>query len=115
MSLVNISQAERDYITSGCNEGLRFDGRGSTDFRTWSIENNVFPHVNGSARVKISDSTDILCSVKFEIQQPDLLHHDKGYLLVNADLSPSCNISIDDRKLEDISLEISSHIQRCGY
>ncbi len=62
-----ISRAEKTYIEEGCREGMREDGRGPIDFRTIFVENNIMPHVNGSARVKIADSVDVLCTVKVYI------------------------------------------------
>ena len=43
---------------------MHFLKLGHLDYRTIFVENNVFPHVNGSSRVKIADRTDIICSVK---------------------------------------------------
>ena len=37
---------------------------GPKDFRHLAIENNVLPHVNGSSRLRVADSIDVLCSVK---------------------------------------------------
>ena len=36
------------------------------DFRGMSIENNIYPHTNGSSRVRIADVVDVICSVKVE-------------------------------------------------
>jgi exosome complex RNA-binding protein Rrp42 (RNase PH superfamily) len=62
--LKNISSAEKDYITEGCSEGIRLDGRGLYDFRVMSVEGDIFPHCNGSCRISIGNSVDILCSIK---------------------------------------------------
>ncbi len=59
-----ISLAEIDYICDGSNCGIRTDGRSHLDFRTVSVECDVFPHVNGSSRLKIGDTSDVLCTVK---------------------------------------------------
>jgi exosome complex component RRP42 len=59
-----ISTAERTYITSGCNFDIRTDGRGADDYRNVVIENNVFPQANGSSRVRLGDTVDVMCSVK---------------------------------------------------
>jgi len=84
------SQAEQSYIQAGCALGIRYDGRGISkvyvlmkltafsrytrfiptgmdDFRAITIQNNIFPHVNGSSRVKIDSDVDIICSVKVHI------------------------------------------------
>ena len=36
------------------------------DFRAITIQNNIFPHVNGSSRIKIDSDVDIICSVKVQ-------------------------------------------------
>lgn len=76
-----ISLGEKTYIEQGCRMGMRQDGRGLKLFTPWSfnlqsgltdlgdcrtifIENDILPQANGSSRVKIGDSVDILCSVK---------------------------------------------------
>ena len=62
--LYPISSSEKTFIEKGCQEDIRYDGRSSMDYRNISIENNILPHLNGSSRVKIMDSIDIICSVK---------------------------------------------------
>lgn len=64
MPIVPLSQSEIQFIIQGCNQGVRNDGRDLDDFRSLSIENKIFPHVNGSSRVKIGDKIDVLCSIK---------------------------------------------------
>jgi len=58
------SVAERLYIESGIEMEIRFDGRSLLDFRAISIEDDIFPHVNGSSKISIGHGTDVICSVK---------------------------------------------------
>lgn len=60
------SSSEKMYVIQGCNaeKVVRYDGRLASDYRMIFVENNVFPHCNGSSRVKISDNIEVLCSVK---------------------------------------------------
>lgn len=80
------SKAEKQYIEEGCALGIRCDGRGKSwiynftisvfptipfllvadpeALRTISIENNIFPHVNGSSRLRVDGAVDIICSLK---------------------------------------------------
>ena len=41
----NVSDSEQLYITSGCDQSFRSDGRGCFDYREVNIENNILPHV----------------------------------------------------------------------
>lgn len=110
--LKTISQGEKIYIIAGCDDDIRCDGRGCIDFRSLSIENNIFPHVNGSSRVKISDCMDIICSIKMEIVDNNVLNVlDEGFIEVSIDISPSCNLKIDDRKLGEYGSQISQQLQ----
>lgn len=82
-----ISQTEKDFIRHSCQNNIRYDGRfnslffyffsfalyfyfccfffrTSLDFRLINIENDIFPHCNGSCRVSIRGGIDILCGIK---------------------------------------------------
>ena len=108
-----ISAAEKDFIQAGCGHGIRFDGRDVTDFRHISIENSIFPHVNGSSRLRIGDGiVDILCSVKVEVAEPSTLHPNHGLFEVDVDISPSCNLKIDERRLLEQGSHIAQQLQR---
>jgi hypothetical protein len=93
-----ISFAEKAFIEEGCALRIRYDGRGrcivsvdpehqlhpsltmsvlitdTNSFRPMSIEDSIFPHTDGSSRVRISDSVDILCTVKVTSLSPWLQH-----------------------------------------
>jgi len=64
-----ISNAEISYVKNGFECNVRCDGRGLTDFRSITIESDIFPHLNGSCRLKLGSVTDILCSVKVMCNQ----------------------------------------------
>jgi len=106
-----VSDAEIAYVSSGCQSKVRYDGRGLSDSRSISVENNIFPHLNGSSRVKISDSIDVICSVKLEIAEPNMTTPDEGVLEIHVDISPSCRISSDDRNLQAFGLQLASSLQ----
>jgi hypothetical protein len=80
MLVRSISATEQQYIKTGCDQGIRLDGRGITvdfdivfdliyvivghdDYRPFTIENDIFPHVNASCRVKSKGGVDIIASV----------------------------------------------------
>lgn len=125
MSLIGISSSERMYIVQGCNSNVRSDGRKCKDCRKIFIEDNIFPHVHGSSRVKIGNSIDVLCSVKVEVGEYNNtssissssscstsrnINNNKGMIECNVDISPSCNLRVDHMQLQDYGKEIASHI-----
>jgi len=113
MSLyASISAAEAEYTRAGCVSGVRRDGRGVGDFRTMSIENSILPHVNGSSRIKIAEAIDILCSVKLEVVEPSLLLPAQGLVNVSVDVSPSCNLKLEERKMADLGAHVAMQLQR---
>lgn len=88
------------------------------DYRSISIETSIYEHVNGSSRVFVNNSTDVICSVKFDICQPSNLRPNKGLLDVGVDISPACNLKLDEKDLSSIELSVADNIQRsyvgCG-
>eukprot|EP01041_Mallomonas_annulata_P009661 gene9661-20089_t len=106
-----ISKAEVDYVIQGCDCNIRGDGRASADFRNISVETDILPHVNGSSRVTIGNSTDIICSVKVEVSEPAFGSPDTGSFEVSCDISPACNLKMDDRKLQEVGSQISEQLQ----
>ena len=111
----NVSITEIDFITKGCNIGVRNDGRDVNDIRSILVENNIFPHVNGSSRLKLGHNTDIICSVKAEVTEYDSevnKHTDQGIISVNVDISPACQLKNEDRKISEFSILIGEQLQR---
>lgn len=109
--LPSISDTEISFSCRGCKEEVRYDGRGSSDYRPISLENSIFPHLNGSSRVKVSESTDIICSIKLEIAEPDASTPNSGILEFHVDISPSCKVSMDDRGLSAAGAQIANNLQ----
>src|SRR5271170_6448119 len=72
-----LSKAEKSYIQSSLlsNPPLRADGRTLHDFRTVSLQTDVAPLANGSARVNIGRNphvgagggTEVIAAVKLEV------------------------------------------------
>lgn len=106
-----ISSAEIDYICNGSNLGIRADGRSQNDFRGVCVECDVFPHVNGSSRVTVGNISDVVCSIKIEVAEPSKNCPDKGIVEVNCEVSPSCCLRLDDKRLQEETSLIAQHIQ----
>lgn len=100
-----ISKDEKAYITLGCEQNIRSDGRSCEDFRTITVDSNIFPQVNGSARVRIGDSVDVICSIKADVAEPENDNPNKGIFSVDVEISPVCQIGLsDDSPLVDTDI-----------
>lgn len=106
-----ISIAEKEYIIAGCASNIRGDGRGCQDLRSISIESDILPHVNGSSRITIGAVIDIICSIKLEISEPTSTAPSDGIIEFSAEYSPSCDVKVEERKLQDIGSQVSEHLQ----
>lgn len=71
MAEVRLSAPERAFLLQGIEHGLREDGRGRHDFRSFELETGLAPQTNGSARLRCPHAnTDIMVGVKLEIAPP---------------------------------------------
>lgn len=124
-----ISEAEVLYIRQGWSQGIRSDGRGAADMRPVRVQpghgaaaasySSPLPQCPAACRVAIGAdfASDILCSIKFEVDSPDQALPEHGRLAVTADFSPNIYSKLDRRRLQDIGSQISSQIYRysCIY
>jgi exosome complex RNA-binding protein Rrp42 (RNase PH superfamily) len=78
---------------------------GCEDFRSITVDSNIFPQVNGSSRVRIGDSVDVICSVKADVTEPSNDAPSRGILSVDVEISPVCKIGLnEDSTLIDTDL-----------
>ena len=71
MAEVRLSAPERAFLLQGIEQGMREDGRGRHDFRSFELETGLAPQTNGSARLLCPHAhTDIMVGVKLEIAPP---------------------------------------------
>jgi len=68
-------------------EGKRLDGRAFDEPRKISIETDVIPKANGSARVRLGD-TEIITGVKIQPDKPFPDLGDKGIFICTAEILP---------------------------
>jgi len=87
MSKMEISNLTRDMFSKMLTKGKRFDGRGLTDLRDFSVETDVSNKAEGSARVRVG-KTDVVVGVKMSTGEPYPDSLDKGNLIVSGDLLP---------------------------
>jgi len=77
----------KKHVLKCLKKGIRYDGRGLTDYRDIDIELNVAKSAEGSARVKIG-STEVIAGVKISVETPYPDTPNQGNLMVNAELLP---------------------------
>lgn len=107
-----VSSEEKKYIQDGCNSNIRADGRKCNDLRFFRVENSIFPHTNGSSRIKIGINTDVVCAVKMEVMEPDVSSPDQGCIEFGIDISPSCEFSGNLKRVSDYANLLSQQLDR---
>ncbi len=72
------------------DEIVRPDGRKFTDMRPVTLNLGSITTANGSALVKLGNTT-VMCGVKAELAEPRDESPEKGYVIPNVDLPPLCS------------------------
>lgn len=112
-----LSAGERRFLLAGVVQGIRADGRGRLDFRDISIETNLLPQANGSARVALrglGGTTDVVAGVKASVTEPDPDAPGKGRIVVAVDCLPlaACGaFSGYNRGLDDLATELTAALE----
>jgi len=78
------------YLERFLAESVRPDGRTFTKFRPLSVNVGSISTAEGSALVRLGDTT-VVCGVKAEIAEPDLDRPEDGFLVPNLDLPALCS------------------------
>ncbi|EGT33020.1 CBN-EXOS-7 protein [Caenorhabditis brenneri] len=68
---INLSDDEKLFLIAGVEADIRNDGRSCQDFRTIVLERGVLSGTNGSCRVQLGQTTDILTGIKLELESYD--------------------------------------------
>jgi exosome complex component RRP42 len=112
--------AEGMEITSDVNarrikeylkQGKRFDGRNLNQFRDLIIEKSVSKKAEGSVRVKLG-KTEIIAGVKLAVGEPYPDSHNKGNLMVTAELLPLSSSRVELGKPGFDAIELGRIIDR---
>ncbi|XP_035892439.1 exosome complex component RRP43-like isoform X1 [Anopheles stephensi] len=78
----------KDYLENN----IRPDGRELEDLRPLAISFGVINSADGSAIVKLGNTT-VVCGIKAELAAPKALEPRQGFLVPNVDFSPVCSPS----------------------
>ncbi|KAM9781824.1 exosome complex component RRP43 isoform X1 [Syngnathus typhle] len=79
-----------EYHRSFLKENCRPDGRELSEFRTTSINIGSISTADGSALVKMGNTT-VICGVKAKLANPLVEAPGKGFIVPNVDLPPLCS------------------------
>ncbi|XP_050793237.1 exosome complex component RRP43 isoform X1 [Gopherus flavomarginatus] len=79
-----------EYYRRFLKENCRPDGRELGEFRTTTVNIGSITTADGSALVKLGNTT-VICGIKAEFAQPPAESTNKGYIVPNVDLPPLCS------------------------
>ncbi|XP_004711301.2 exosome complex component RRP43 [Echinops telfairi] len=79
-----------EYYRRFLKENCRPDGRELGEFRTTTVNIGSITTADGSALVKLGNTT-VICGIKAEFAAPPTDAPDKGYVVPNVDLPPLCS------------------------
>ncbi|XP_049709141.1 exosome complex component RRP43 isoform X3 [Elephas maximus indicus] len=79
-----------EYYRRFLKENCRPDGRELGEFRTTTVNVGSISTADGSALVKLGNTT-VICGIKAEFAAPPTDAPDKGYIVPNVDLPPLCS------------------------
>jgi exosome complex component RRP42 len=110
-NLTPITKIERKNLTELLNNGKRLDGRGLTDYRSFTIEKNVIEKANGSAQIKLG-KTKVMVGIKVEVGEPFSDTPDEGVLMVNAELVPLASPTFEPGPPDENAIELARVVDR---
>ncbi|XP_044308350.1 exosome complex component RRP43 isoform X2 [Varanus komodoensis] len=79
-----------EYYRRFLKENCRPDGRDLGEFRTTTVNIGSITTADGSALVKLGNTT-VICGIKAEFAAPPVDSSHKGYIVPNVDLPPLCS------------------------
>ncbi|XP_062975059.1 exosome complex component RRP43 [Elgaria multicarinata webbii] len=79
-----------EYYRRFLQENCRPDGRDLGEFRTTTVNTGSITTADGSALVKLGNTT-VICGIKAEFASPPVDSSNKGYIVPNVDLPPLCS------------------------
>ena len=110
-NLTPITKIERKNLIELLNNGKRLDGRGLTDYRSFTIEKNVIEKANGSAQIKLG-KTKVMVGIKVEVGEPFSDTPDEGVLMVNAELVPLASPTFEPGPPDENAIELARVVDR---
>ncbi len=106
-----IDAVKGSYVLELMENGTREDGRSLLDFREITIEKGVIPNAEGSARVKLGNTT-VLVGIKADIDSPMKDKPDEGNLMVSAELLPLASKNYEPGPPGEDAIELARVVDR---
>lgn len=99
-----------EYLSRFIAEGFRPDGRRFHEFRKPVVNSGSVSSADGSALVKFGETT-VLCGIRAEIAEPDILAPNSGFLVPNVDLPALCSSKFRPGPPSDEAQVLSNRIR----
>jgi len=106
-----IDDLKRTQILELLEQGKRVDGRALDEVREITVETNVVPHANGSARIRLGD-TEVMCGVKIQPDRPFPDTGDKGLFICTAELLPLSHPTVETGPPQPPVIELARVVDR---
>ena len=106
-----MSMLDTPFILDLLARGQRRDGRQLHQFRPITLETNLIPKAEGSARVHLGRS-DVLVGIKLALGDPFSDRPDEGVLMVNAELTPIASPLFEMGPPDEESIELARVVDR---
>ena len=106
-----ISSLRKRQVLDLLGRGKRADGRGMGEVRPITIETNVIPKAEGSARVRLGGS-EVICGVKIQPDKPFPDMGDKGVFICTAELLPLSHPGVETGPPGEAVIELARVVDR---
>ncbi len=106
-----VTEIRRDYIASLIKEGKRGDGRSFDEYRPITVETDIGPKADGSARVRMGD-TQVIAGVKLILGEPFSDMPNSGVLTTNAELRPIASPTFEAGPPNPTTVELARVVDR---
>lgn len=106
-----VDEVRKEFVKDLVASGKRPSGRGFDDYREISIERNVIPNAEGSARVHLGKS-QVLVAVKLAIGTPFADKPNEGVLATSAELLPLASPLFESGPPDANSIELARVVDR---
>jgi len=106
-----LPRLKSETIISIVKKGMRLDGRGLEDIRSFKIIPNYLPKAQGSALVKLGN-TQVLVGVKLEVGSPYPDAPDEGVIIVSAEFVPTASPVFEPGPPDENAIELARVIDR---
>ncbi len=106
-----MDEIKKSYVTLLLEKGERADKRGMFDYRPIEVKKGVIESAEGSAWVQLGN-TQVLASVKFQLDKPFPDRPKEGVLSTSAELLPMANPRFEPGPPDERAIELARVVDR---